>query len=467
MQYVENKTYAELRVGDSASMTRVLRREDIEPFAALSGDATPDHRDADDPAADPLHKVITHGMWGGGLISAVLGAELPGPGTIYVRQTLDFHAPLGLGDAVTVQVTVAEKRDNDHVILDCLCTSATGEVVISGQAEVIAPSRKVRRPRVVPAEAHLHERGLRYRQLIEAAAQFPPVRTAVVHPCDARSLGGAMAARDERLIIPVLIGPQARIRAAAASAGIDLAGVEIVDTPHSHASAAEAVARARSGDVAALMKGALHTDEIMAAVIDAHTGLRTERRISHVYVLDVPHYPKPLFITDAAINIEPDLDVKRDIIQNAIDLAHALGIACPKVAVLSAVETVTPAIRSTIEAAALCKMAERGQITGGLVDGPLAFDNAVSLDAAQAKGIVSQVAGQADILVAPDLVSGNMIAKQLIYLAGAEAAGLALGARVPIILTSRSDGTLSRVASAALAKLFIARSAAKLAKVLA
>ena len=205
----------------------------------------------------------------------------------------------------------------------------------------------------------------------------------------------------------------------------------------------------------------------MAAVIDAHTGLRTERRISHVYVLDVPHYPKPLFITDAAINIEPDLDVKRDIIQNAIDLAHALGIACPKVAVLSAVETVTPAIRSTIEAAALCKMAERGQITGGLVDGPLAFDNAVSLDAAQAKGIVSQVAGQADILVAPDLVSGNMIAKQLISLAGAEAAGLALGARVPIILTSRSDGTLSRVASAALAKLFIARSAAKLAKVLA
>lgn len=467
MQYVENKTYDELRIGDSASISRVLRREDIEPFAALSGDVNSAHLDADDPACDPFHKVITHGMWGGGLISAVLSVELPGPGTIYLRQALEFHAPVGLGDAVTVLVTVTEKCDGGRVLLDCLCTSATGEVVISGQAEVIAPARKVRRPRVVPPEAHLHERGQRYRRLIEAAAAFDPVRTAVVHPCDARSLGGAMAARDERLIVPVLIGPQARILAAAKAAGIDLQGVELIDTPHSHASAAEAVARARAGDVAALMKGALHTDEIMAAVVDAHTGLRTERRISHVYVLDVPHYPKPLFITDAAINIEPDLDVKRDIIQNAIDLAQALGIERPKVAVLSAVETVTPTIRSTIEAAALCKMAERGQITGGLVDGPLAFDNAVSADAAQAKGIVSQVAGQADILVAPDLVSGNMIAKQLIYLAGAEAAGLALGARVPIILTSRSDGTLSRVASAALAKLFIARSATKLAKVLA
>jgi len=235
--------------------------------------------------------------------------------------------------------------------------------------------------------------------------------------------------------------------------------VEIVAAAHSHAAALRAVELVREGRVQALMKGALHTDEIMAAVVDKATGLRTERRITHVFALDVPHYDKPLFITDAAINIEPDLMTKRDIVQNAIDLAHALGIAAPKVALLSAVETVTPAIRSTVDAAALCKMADRGQITGGLLDGPLAFDNAVSPEAARLKGITSDVAGHADILVAPDMVSGNMIAKQLVYLAGAQCAGLALGAAVPIILTSRADDLEARIASAALACLFVAHRA--------
>jgi phosphotransacetylase len=386
---------------------------------------------------------------------------LPGPGTIYVRQTLLFDRPVGLGDEVTVRVTVAEKRAERHVVLDCLCLTDGGLVAISGQAEVIAPAVKVRRPRVLPPEVHLHERGARHRQLVQAARGFDPVTMAVVHPCDAVSLEGALAARDAGLIVPVLVGPEARIRAVAEAAGASLAGLRILSTEHSHAAAQAAVALARAGEVAALMKGALHTDEIMAAVVDSATGLRTERRISHVFALDVPHYPKPLFITDAAINIDPDLMAKRDIIQNAIDLCHALGIAQPKVAILSAVETVTPAIRSSVEAGALCKMADRGQITGGMVDGPLAFDNAVSEAAARTKGIVSEVAGQADILLAPDMVSGNMLAKQLIHLAGADSAGIALGARVPIVLTSRSDDLQSRVASSALACLVVAHALAR------
>jgi phosphate acetyltransferase len=294
----------------------------------------------------------------------------------------------------------------------------------------------------------------RYRELIAAAKGLPPIRTAVVHPCDEASLVGALEAGDEGLIIPILVGPEPKIRAAAEAAGRRLDGVEIVAAPHSHAAAGRAAELAREGRVDAIMKGSLHTDELMAAALDPAMGLRTERRMSHVFAIDAPHYPKPLFITDAAINIYPDLETKRDIVQNAIDLARALRIDPPKVAILSAVETVTPKIPSTVDAAALCKMADRGQITGGILDGPLAFDNAVSKEAARAKGIVSLVAGDADILVAPDLEAGNMLAKQLVYLGDAGIAGLVLGARVPIMLTSRADGVLSRLASAALAQIF-------------
>jgi len=318
-----------------------------------------------------------------------------------------------------------------------------------------------------PNTAPQHEPGARHRQLVAAALPHGPAITAVIHPCDARSLTGALAARDQGLILPILVGPPARIEAAAKAAGLSLKGIQIVPAAHSHAAAEVAVALAREGKVQALMKGALHTDEVLRAVVDKVTGLRTERRITHVFALDVPHYAKPLFITDAAINIEPDLETKRDIVQNAIDLAQALGVELPLVAILSAVETVTPAIRSTVDAAALCKMADRGQITGGLVDGPLAFDLAVSPDAVRAKGLRSTVAGQADILVAPDLVSGNMIAKQLVYLAGAQSAGLALGAMVPIILTSRSDDVAARVASAALAVMSIAGAKARAARLAA
>lgn len=456
MQFIENKTFDEIKVGDSAELTRKLTGQDIELFAVMSGDVNPAHVDADFAKSDAFHKVIAHGMWGGALISAVLGTELPGPGTIYLNQNLSFRRPVGLGDTVTVRVTVREKStEHHHVTLDCLCLNQSGETVIKGDALVIAPTEKVRRPRVNLPEVHLHERGARFNDLIAATKSLAPVPTAVVHPCDAVSLEGALAAAEQGMIIPVLIGPEAKIRAVADAAERDLAGVRIVDVPHSHAAAEKAVALARAGEVSMLMKGKIHTDELLEPVVDRDTGLRTDRRMSHVFALDVPNYSKPLLISDAAINIFPDLHAKRDIVQNAIDLAQALGIACPKVALLSAVETVTPGIPSTVDAASLCKMADRGQITGGQLDGPLAFDNAVSRAAAEAKDIVSDVAGNADILIVPDLEAGNMLAKQLIYLAGADAAGVVLGARIPIVLTSRADGLMSRVASAAIAQLYV------------
>jgi phosphate acetyltransferase len=454
VRYLENKTIDEIRIGDQATLTRTLRLQDIELFTAMSGDVDPAHVDADYARGDALHTVVADGMWGGALISALLGTELPGPGTICLEQSLRFHRPVALGDEVVVGVSVRGKdAASGEVTLDCSCRNRAGDLLIEGQARVRAPTIKIRRPRAVLPEIHVHERGARYAQLIAATRDFAPLLTAVVHPCDELSLSGAIEAQRKQLIEPWLVGPEHKIRAAAERAGYALDGIHIVDAPHSHAAAAQAVALARSGQVRALMKGALHTDEFMAAVVDAASGLRTERRMSHVFALDVPTYPRPLFITDAAINIAPDLADKRDIVQNAIDLAHALGIAAPKVAILSAVETVNPKIPSTVEAAALCKMLDRGQIRGGVLDGPLAFDNAVSAGAAASKQLSSPVAGQADILVVPDLEAGNMLAKQLIYLAGADAAGIVLGARVPIMLTSRSDGLLARLASCALARL--------------
>jgi len=285
------------------------------------------------------------------------------------------------------------------------------------------------------------------------ARELGPLLTAVVHPRDPVSLEGALEAARLGLIEPVLVGPRNKIEAAALEIGADLQGVPLVDVEHSHAAAAEASRMARAGEVGALMKGSLHTDELMSAALDATCGLRTDRRMSHVFILDVPSYPRPLFLSDAAINIAPDLRVKMDIVQNAIDCAQALGVHEPRVAVLAAVETVNPDMCATIDAAALSKMAERGQIVGGIVDGPLAFDNAISEAAARNKAIVSPVAGRADVLIAPNIEAGNMMAKQLAYLASAQSAGIVMGARVPIILTSRADGRLSRLASCAAAML--------------
>jgi phosphate acetyltransferase len=293
----------------------------------------------------------------------------------------------------------------------------------------------------------------KYERLIEATRGLSALSTAVAHPCDESSLRGALDAARAGLIVPILVGPKDKIRSVAEKFGLDIAGLEIVDAPHSQAAAELAVELVRKGATELLMKGSLHSDELLAAVAKRETGLRTGRRISHVFVMDVPTHPDTLFITDAAVNIFPDLMAKRDIVQNAIDLYAGLGLGTPKVAILSAVETVNPAIPSTLEAAALCKMADRGQITGGILDGPLAFDNAISPEAAGIKGINSPVAGRAQILVVPDLEAGNMLAKNLTFLSKADAAGIVLGARVPIILTSRADNLRTRMASCAVAML--------------
>jgi phosphate acetyltransferase len=296
----------------------------------------------------------------------------------------------------------------------------------------------------------------KYDRLIALAKQMPPVSTIVVHPCDETSLRGAVEAAEAGIIVPILVGPAAKISAVANEHRLDISQFQIVDVAHSDAAAAKGVQLIQESKGELLMKGSLHTDELMREVTSSETGLRTARRISHVFIMDVPTYPETLFITDAAINIFPDLDAKRDIVQNAIDLFTEIGLGVPRVAILSAVETVTSKIPSTIDAAALCKMAERGQIVGGLLDGPLAFDNAIDPDAVKMKGIRSEVAGRAQILVVPDLEAGNMLAKNLIFLAKADAAGIVLGARVPIILTSRADSVRTRMASCAVAVLFAA-----------
>jgi phosphate acetyltransferase len=300
------------------------------------------------------------------------------------------------------------------------------------------------------SKIHRHEK---YERLIAIAQRLEPLSTAVAQPCDESSLRGAIEAKDAGLITPILIGPKERVIEIARTLDLNLDGIELIDVPHSHAAAAKAVEIVRAGKAEMLMKGSLHSDELLGAVTSRETGLRTGRRISHVFVMDVPTHSQTLFVTDAAVNIAPDLMAKRDIVQNAIDLYAALGLGKPKVAILSAVETVTTAIPSTIDAAALCKMADRGQITGGELDGPLAFDNAISLAAARVKGIKSPVAGHAQILVVPDLEAGNMLAKNLTFISNADAAGIVLGARVPVILTSRADNVRTRLASCAIAKL--------------
>ena len=450
---IENFTYDEITLGQSARLLRTLTLADIQAFAAVSGDTNPAHLDPAFANDTLFHGVIAHGMWGGALISALLGTQFPGPGTIYLDQMLHFTNPVCVGDTLTVTVTVVGKDDSrKSVELDCQVLNQKGESVLRGTARVLAPPVKVRLPRVNVPLIQLFDPQARFKELLARAEGLEAVRCAVVHPCDAGSLSGAIDSARHGLIVPVLIGPEGRIRHVAEQAGIDLGGVEIISVPHSHAAADKGAEMAAKAEVEVLMKGSLHTDELIVAVL-ARPELRTGRRMSHVFRFDVPLYSKPLLITDAALNIRPSLKEKVDIIQNAIDFARIMGVAVPKVAILSAVETVNPSIPSTLDAAALCKMADRGQITGGLLEGPLAFDNAISADAARIKNIKSVVAGDADILAVPDLESGNMLAKQLEYLAGASGAGLVLGARVPIALTSRADGPMNRVASALLAQL--------------
>jgi phosphate acetyltransferase len=451
---IENRPFDEIHLGESQSLSRTISKEDIDIYGAFSGDANPVHFDAEFARAGRFEGITAHSMLTAGLISTLLGNRLPGPGTVYLGQDLRFRRPVLAGDTVTVTVTAREKRPADHVVLfDCSCVNQNGEAVLSGTAEVIAPTEKARvAPRELP---ELRTRShAKYDRLIAWTKEVAAVPTIVAHPCDESSLRGAVEAADEGIIVPTLVGPEQKIRAVADKLQLDLRRFELVAAEHSQAAAAMAVQLVRSGKGELLMKGSLHSDEILREVAARDTGLRTGRRISHVFVMDVPTYPEPLFITDAAVNIAPDLEAKVDIVQNAIDLHVGLGLGAPRVAILSAVETVTPKIPGTIEAAALCKMANRGQITGGVLDGPLALDNAISPEAARIKGIKSEVAGRAQILLLPDLEAGNMLAKNLSFLANADAAGIVLGARVPVILTSRADSVRARMASCAVAALY-------------
>jgi phosphotransacetylase/acyl dehydratase len=444
-----NRTFDEIEVGASATIRHTLTATDVEALALTAGDVEGFHLDARD-TADRLSVQAAAAV---ALLAGLVNRKLPGPGGRIVRSTMRYAGRLHAGDTLTAIVTVTAKEASNHSLrLAVRCTNQHATAVAEGELAVEAPLARIAYSNVATPDVVLRYNDS-FSALFERCRSLAPVRCAVVHPCDEASLRGAIEAARLGLLEPVLVGPEARIRNLAIATGINLAATPLVAVEHSHAAAERAVALARSGDVEGLMKGSLHTDELMAAVLSSTNGLRTGRRVSHVFAMDLPSHPRLLFITDAAINIDPDLDVKADICRNAIDLARLLGIETPKVAILSAVETVNPKLPGTIDAAALCKMADRGQITGGVLDGPLAFDNAISADAARTKGIVSPVAGQADILLVPMLETGNMLAKQLQYLAGAEAAGIVVGARVPIALTSRADSVRSRLASAALLKL--------------
>ncbi|MBL8317854.1 MAG: bifunctional enoyl-CoA hydratase/phosphate acetyltransferase [Burkholderiaceae bacterium] len=456
-EWMQNFTFDELSIGQGATIARTLTEADVAGFAAVSGDINPTHLSDSYAREQGLLGRTVHGMWSGALVSAVLGTVFPGPGTIYVEQRMRFLGAARVGDTLDISVRVkALERATRQVTLDCMVRRHDGKALMVGEAVVTAPTHKLRAQRASGLRWHVFDASAGLQRLLEEATQHDGLRCAIVHPCDVESLRGAMEAALHGLFTPVIVAPVRRVRAAAEEAGLDLTSMEIEDVPHSHAAADRAAELAATGAVQALMKGSLHTDELMMAVL-ARPELRTKRRLSHVFRFDVPAYHKPLLVTDAALNIAPTLEDKVHIAQNAIDFAQALGCEKPKLAALAAVESVNPRMAATLDAAALSKMADRGQITGGLVDGPLAFDNAISSQAASIKGIASPVAGDPDILLAPDLASANILAKQLEYLGGAMGSGVVIGARVPIALTSRSDGATARLASAALAVILAQR----------
>ena len=447
---VRNVPFAELKVGDEAVIRRECREQELVLFAHVSGNTNPLMLPDRDPATPPP---VAPSMWVASLISAVLGTILPGPGTLYRAQTLRFGERVHVGDTLEIKVRCVEKGPSPAARFETVVRKVGGPVVCEGVAEVDAPLTAMEvEARQLPEL--ILDQADHFAALIERAGYLPALRTAVVAPADAKALGGAMLAAKRGLIAPILIGAKTRIEKAAGEIGLGLMGVELIDEPDASAAAARAVAMVNAGEARAIMKGNIHSDELLAQIVRKEGGLRGHRRISHAFALDVPTLDHLLFISDAAINIAPDLATKVDIVQNAIDLALACGLTMPRVGILSAVETVNPNIPSTLDAAILSKMAERGQIRGGVVDGPLAMDNAMDVEAARTKGIASLVAGHADVLIVPNLEAGNMMAKELTFVARAEAAGLVLGAKAPIMLTSRADNERARLASAALAILY-------------
>lgn len=448
---IENHPFDTIKIGDNAELTRLCTEDALLIFAAATGNHNPMHLPDQDVDGDGRPEAIASGIFVAATVSAVLGNLLPGPGTLYRSQSLIFHRSARAGDELRARVTVTA-LDPDGTVTLATEVARLGDdaLILSGEARVAAPRRAISFddsdvPGLV-VQRHRH-----FEALLKRAEPLPAMITAVVCPDEVEALQGALLARQHSIITPILVGEGARIAKAAARCGADISGIELVEAVGEAAAAQAAVDLVNAGRAQAVMKGHVHTEALLHPMLDRERGLRTGRRLTHVFVMDVPGLAHPLLVTDAAINIAPDLSTKMDIVQNAIDLAISIGIAVPRVAVLSAVETVNPAIPSSIDAALLSKMAERGQIKGGSVDGPLAMDNAVNLAAARAKGLRGAVAGRAEVLVVPDIDAGNMLAKLLIHLAHAEAAGVVLGAKVPVILSSRADSAMARLASAAVA----------------
>jgi phosphate butyryltransferase len=449
----QNTTFDELAIGQSARIERTVTANDLYVFAHASGNTNPMHMPGTDVDKDGSVDTVAPSLWIGSLISSVLGTLLPGAGTLYRGQTFRLFGRARLGDRLVISVRCTEKRERPLALFETRVEKTDGTLILDGIAEVEAPTATiVLKDQNLPmllVDQHDH-----FGVLVDRCRRLPPLPTAVVCPDDPNSLGGALLSRREGLIAPVFVGCRDRIMQAAEKGSHDISGIDIVDLAEHSEAAARAIAMVHSKDVRTVMKGNLHSDELLAHIVKKDGGLRTARRISHVFVMDAPTRNSLLFISDAAINIEPDLTTKVDIVQNAIDLALACGIETPKVGILAAVETVNVTMPSTLDAAALAKMADRGQIRGGIVDGPLAMDNAVDIDAARTKGITSLVAGNADVLIVPNIEAGNMLAKQLTFVARAEAAGLVVGCKAPVILTSRSDNDKARLASSALAQLY-------------
>lgn len=450
---IENIPFHALEIGMEAQQVRTLSGDDLYVFANSSGNFNPMHLPDKDGDGDGHLEAQAPGLWIGSLISAVLGGQLPGPGTVYHSQSLRFVGRAYAGDTLTVRLRLTAKGDNRLVRFDTWVEAADGSRIVEGEAEVFAPEKHMTFA-VDDLPGLTLRRHVHFERLLARAEPLPPIPTAVVAPERPDALAGAILGAEHTLIDPILIGDPVKIAQAADECGLDLNGYRIIDLPDHQQAATHAVQLVNEGQAGAVMKGHLQTDILLGAIIKRTTGLRTKRRLSHVFVMDVPGLDHLLMVTDAAINIAPDLMAKADIIQNAIYLAHALGIEEPKVGVLSAVEKINPAIPSTLDAAILSKMAERGQIKGGLVDGPLAMDNAINLKAAATKNIRGLVAGRAQILVAPNMEAGNMLAKELTYLAHAETGGIVMGAKCPVILNSRSDDDQARLASCAIAALY-------------
>lgn len=449
MEYLENRTFDEIQIGDSDTLTRTLTEKDIQVFAIMSGDINPAHVDIEYAQSDMFHKIIGHGMWGGALISTVLGTQLPGPGTIYLGQTIRFKKPVGIGDTLTVKVTAIEKNpEKKHVTFSCEVRNQKDEVVMEGEANVIAPSKKIRRPKTTMPEISLRRPYSLFDPYLKSARKLKPLRAGIIHPVHARIIEAVQDAKQAGFIIPILVGNKDRILQAAHEANIDIQNYEIVDVENSHAAILKTMALVHELHIEMVVRGGVSREELLQAMQNPEKGLMTDHTMSYVSVLDVPTYPKAMILTDPLVNIDPNLETKRAITQNAIDFAKALGIEQPKVAILAGMDNVSSTMRSTVDAAGLCKMSERGQIKGGIIDGPLTFDNVFSAEVAKSKGISSPVIGDADILVVPSVETGNILAEQLEYLAESRNAGLLLGSRVPVLMSRINDVYSSTVACA-------------------